>query len=113
MRTTWICSTMSNFSLSLVVVIFLFRMNPSNILCWNVCGLNSRARQDSVRTLVTSARIDIVCLQETKMAGVSRSTLLSMLGSDFYSVELPSVGASGGVLVAWRHYSSSGGNPCG
>lgn len=28
-----------------------------------------------------------------------------MLGSDFsYSVELPSVGASGGMLVAWKHY---------
>jgi len=41
-------------------------MNPGNILCRNVRGLNSRARQDSVRTLVSSAKIDIVCLQEKK-----------------------------------------------
>jgi exonuclease III len=79
-------------------------MYPSNILCWNVCGLNSRARQDAVHTLVNSSRVDVVCLQETKMAAVSRGTLLSMLGSDFsYFIELPSIGASGGILIAWRH----------
>ena len=79
-------------------------MYPSNILCWNVHGLNSRARQDEVHTLVNSSRVDVVCLQETKMAAVSRGTLLSMLGSDFsYFIELPSIGASGGILIAWRH----------
>jgi endonuclease/exonuclease/phosphatase family metal-dependent hydrolase len=39
-------------------------MNPSSILCWNVRGLNSRARQDTVRNLVASAMVDIVCLQD-------------------------------------------------
>jgi len=79
-------------------------MYPSNILCWNVRGLNSQARQDEVHTLVNSSRVDVVCLQETKMAAVSRGTLLSMLGSDFsYFIELPSIGASGGILIAWRH----------
>ena len=79
-------------------------MYPSNILCWNVRGLNSRARQDAVHTLVNSSRVDVVCLQETKMAVVSRGTLLSMLGSHFfYFIELPSIGASGGILIAWRH----------
>ncbi|KAK8445013.1 hypothetical protein SEVIR_9G244355v4 [Setaria viridis] len=79
-------------------------MNLPNILCWNVWGLNSRARQDSVRTLVNSSKVDIVCIQETKMTVNPRGTLLSMLGSDFsYHVEFPSVGASGGILVVWRH----------
>ena len=79
-------------------------MNPSNILCWNVRGLNSRARQDSVRTLVYSSRADIVCIQETKMSGMSRGSLLSFLGSDFSNfADLPTVGASGGILIAWKH----------
>jgi len=79
-------------------------MNPSNILCWNVRGLNSRARQDSVRTLINSMKVDVVCLQETKMSQISHGSILTSLGSDFsYFVELPSVGASGGILVAWRH----------
>jgi exonuclease III len=79
-------------------------MEPSHILFWNVRGLNSVARRDAVRVLVDSAKIDIVCLQETKMASFSRQIILSMLGSDFDNsfICLPSVGASGGVLIAWR-----------
>jgi len=81
-----------------------FPMNPSQILIWNVRGLNSVARRDAVRVLVDSAKIDIICLQETKMVAVSRQTILSMLGSDFDNnfICLPSVGASGGILIAWR-----------
>ena len=79
-------------------------MNPSKILCWNERGLNSKARQDSMRTLFNTGRIEVVCLQETKMSGISRGCILSMLGSDFtHWVELPAAGASGGILVAWRH----------
>jgi exonuclease III len=80
-------------------------MNPSNLLCWNVWGLNSRARQDAVRNLVDSSRADIVCLQETKMADLSRGVILSSLGSDFdMVVTLLAVGSAGGVLIAWRHH---------
>jgi exonuclease III len=79
-------------------------MDPDKILVWNVRGLNSSARQDSVRTLVTSSQVDIVCLQETKFAAVSQRVLLTMLGSDFLNyIELPSNGASGGIRVAWRN----------
>ena len=38
------------------------------------------------------------------MSDIPRGTMLSMLGSDFsFWVELPAIGASGGILVAWRH----------
>lgn len=78
-------------------------MNPSNILCWNVRGLNSKARQDSIRTLINSSRVDVICIQETKMAAIPRGIILSMLGSDFsHYAELPSIGASGGIFLAWR-----------
>jgi exonuclease III len=79
-------------------------MDPSKILIWNVRGLNGAARQDAVRTLVDSAQVDVVCLQETKMVDVSRFLLLRMLGPAFDNfVFLPSVGASGGILVAWKN----------
>jgi exonuclease III len=85
-------------------------MDHDKILIWNVRGLNSSARQDSVHTLVASSQIDIVCLQETKFAAVSRWVMLAMLGSDFSSfVEFPSNGASGGILVAWRNSVGSTG----
>lgn len=79
-------------------------MDPSHILVWNVRGLNSSARQDSVRMIVDSAKVDVVCLQETKMPSISRRMVLSMLGSEFDNnfVALPSTGASGGILLAWR-----------
>jgi exonuclease III len=62
-------------------------------------------RHDVVRTLVDSARFDVVCLQETKMVDVSRFLLLRMLGPAFDNfIFLPSVGASGGILlVAWKN----------
>lgn len=76
-------------------------MNPSTILSWNMRGLNSPARQDSVHSLVEKNRVDIVCIQETKMAQISLQTILYMLGSDFDNfINLPSVGASGALLIA-------------
>jgi len=37
------------------------------------------------------------------MSGIPRGCILSLLRSEFsYWVELPSIGASGGILVAWR-----------
>jgi exonuclease III len=43
-------------------------MDPSKILVWNVRGLNSSVRQDSVRDFVETVKMDVVCLQETKNA---------------------------------------------
>jgi hypothetical protein len=43
--------------------------------------------------------------QETKMQYVPRSTIVSMLGSEFAEyVFLPSYGASGGILVALKNH---------
>lgn len=38
------------------------------------------------------------------MAAVSQQVLLSMLGSDLTIFAVPSIGASGGIITAWRHY---------
>jgi hypothetical protein len=45
-----------------------------------------------------------ICLQETKMQSCSHRLVLYLLGPDFDNnfVTLNSVGASGGVLLAWR-----------
>jgi hypothetical protein len=80
-------------------------MYPSKILIWNVRGLNSVARQDSVCTLVDASRADIVCIQETKMLAITNRVILSALGSDFSNFSaVPAVGASGGILVACRRH---------
>lgn len=79
-------------------------MNPAHILFWNVRGLIYVARRDAVRALVDASKIDIICLQETKMVAISRQLILYTLGSDIGNnyICLPSVGASGGILIAWR-----------
>jgi len=78
-------------------------MDPSKILIWNVRGLNSTARQDAVRSRVVSSCADIACVQETKITTMSQRVILSTLRSDFIGqLSLPSTGASGGILVAWR-----------
>ena len=82
-------------------------MDPSKILIWNVRGLNSLSRQDSLRSLVDSSQSDIVCVQETKIAGISRRIILLALGADFSDyVIVPSTDASGGILIAWRRHIS-------
>jgi exonuclease III len=78
-------------------------MDPSKILIWNVRRLNSSIRQDVVRDLVDSFHVDVVCCQETKMQQITRRDILSILGVEFSDfVFLPSMGTSGGILVAWK-----------
>ena len=57
-----------------------------------------------------STRSDIVCVQETKITDISRRIILSALRADFLDyVVVPSAGASGGILIAWRcHIGVSG-----
>ncbi|RCV46436.1 hypothetical protein SETIT_9G531800v2 [Setaria italica] len=74
-----------------------------NILVWNVRGLNARCRRDALRTMVGDANITVECLQETKLQDLSRFLVCEMLGQRFTSfAQLPSTGASGGILVACR-----------
>ena len=76
-------------------------MDPSKILIWNVRGLNSSSRQDSLRSLVDYSQLNIVCVQETKITDISRRIILSALRADFLDyVVVPSAGASGGILIA-------------
>lgn len=78
-------------------------MEVSNILVWNVQGLNKKSHRDSVRELIASTRPDIVCLQETKIQSLSTRILLSTLGAELdHHVALPAQGTRGGVLIAWK-----------
>ncbi|KAM3368793.1 hypothetical protein ACQJBY_016988 [Aegilops geniculata] len=70
---------------------------------WNVRGLNSGANRTAVRSVITAAAPSIVCLQETKLATVTDSIVLDMLGplfEDYFF--LPATGTRGGILLAWR-----------
>lgn len=77
-------------------------MDNTTILSWNVRGLNARARQDNVRTLVNDVRPSIVCLQETKLDVIPQSLVWSMLGIEFSDFAyLPATHTRGGISGDW------------
>jgi exonuclease III len=57
-------------------------INPE-LLCWNPRGLNDPAKRDSVREVVDSLRVNLVCFQETKMAVIDSFIVNQCLGPSF------------------------------
>jgi len=54
-------------------------MKPK-ILSWNVRGLNKGTKCLSVKNLPKDWKVDIVCLQETKLDAMSRSIMRCLWG---------------------------------
>jgi hypothetical protein len=53
--------------------------------------------------MVASTHPELVCLQETKKATISRCLVMMMLGADFDEfIVLPTDGTHGGILLAWK-----------
>jgi exonuclease III len=78
-------------------------MNSSNVLIWNVRGVNDRGHRDTVRKVVVSCKPILICLQETKLALIDFHVMLSIFGRDYRDfVYLPAQGTRGGILVTWR-----------
>jgi exonuclease III len=74
-------------------------MKP-RIISWNVKGLNNRDKCLRVSSLPRDWKADIVCLQETKLQGMSHNIVHSLWGLS--SVDwccLDSNGALDGILI--------------
>lgn len=75
--------------------------NPE-ILCWNVRGLNNPAKKKAVREFVASVKVNLVCLQETKLDVIGQFVVMQCLGPSFDGFAyLPAEETCGGVLLAW------------
>jgi exonuclease III len=73
------------------------------LLSWNVRGINSRLKWNAIREKIVDSGCDIFCFQETKRDNFDAAFLRKLCPSEFDKFEfLPSVGASGGVLTAWK-----------
>ena len=73
------------------------------VLSWNVQGINSNSKWESIRNKITENRCDIICLQETKKMYVDLQFLKKICPASFDNfVYVPSRGASGGMLVSWK-----------
>jgi len=73
------------------------------ILCWNVRGINSDEKWNPIRDTITEAGCDVFCFQETKRQTFNSEFLRKFSPYSYDAFEfLPSVGASGGLITAWK-----------
>jgi hypothetical protein len=72
------------------------------ILSWNVRGLNEGRKRLKIRNLLSKWKVDIVCLQETKLKMVSNQLVQSLWRCPYKEwCHVDSCGASGGILLMW------------
>jgi exonuclease III len=57
-------------------------INPE-VLNWNVHGLNDPAKRNVVREFLASIRVNIVCLQETKLLVIDDFVIMQCLSPSF------------------------------
>src|SRR5688572_22551262 len=74
-----------------------------NILCWNVRGINSDKKCNSIRDKIIESHCHMICLQETKREQLDTMFLRKFCPPSFDKFEFsPSQGASGGLAVIWN-----------
>ena len=79
------------------------------ILCWNIRGINAENKWDSIRNKITESNCDIINIQETKRSSFDLNYFRKFYPRSFVAFcFLPSIGASGGILVAWKSCFFSG-----
>jgi endonuclease/exonuclease/phosphatase family metal-dependent hydrolase len=72
------------------------------ILTWNVRGLNEEKKRLRVRRLLSQWKVDIVCLQETKLELITQGLVQSIWRCPYVEWSyVASKGAAGGILLMW------------
>ncbi|WJZ96624.1 hypothetical protein VitviT2T_015290 [Vitis vinifera] len=71
-------------------------------LSWNVRGMNDRNKRKLIKALIRSQKVDLVCLQETKMTEMSLGVVRSLgVGRFLEWGALNARSVAGGVVVLW------------
>ena len=72
------------------------------ILSWNVRGANDKEKRRVIKDVIKSQKVDLVCIQETKIQEMSNGLVKSLgVGRCLEWGFLNSRGTAGGVLVFW------------
>jgi hypothetical protein len=73
------------------------------ILCWNVRGINSEEKWNSIRNKISESNSDICCIQETKREDFDDLYIRNFCPPALDNfIFLLSNGALGGILVTWK-----------
>jgi exonuclease III len=79
------------------------------VLSWNIRGINSDKKWNSIRDRITESNCDVICLQETKRSHFDSAFIRQFCPLTFDCFEyLPSNGASGGSITIWKSSMFSG-----
>ncbi|XP_075084718.1 uncharacterized protein LOC142167974 [Nicotiana tabacum] len=71
-------------------------------MSWNVHGLNDGKKISTIMSLVRKWKVDVLCLQETKLEKWSSNLIQHIRGNRWVDwVELKSYATRGGIIVLW------------
>ncbi|KAL6314020.1 hypothetical protein AAG906_011754 [Vitis piasezkii] len=72
------------------------------ILSWNVRGANDRAKRKIIKTFIRNQKVDLLCIQETKIQPMTEGVARSLGSGRFLDWRaLDADGAAGGLLICW------------
>ena len=72
------------------------------ILSWNVRGVNDSDKRKVIKNLIRTNRVDLVCLQETKVQDMNIEMVRSLgVGRFLNWIALNAEGSAGGILLFW------------
>ncbi|RVW46326.1 LINE-1 reverse transcriptase-like [Vitis vinifera] len=72
------------------------------LLSWNVRGANDSSKRKVIKAMIRSQRVDLFCLQETKIQSMAEGVVRSLGTGRFLEWgALDAHGSAGGVLICW------------
>ncbi|RVX02242.1 hypothetical protein CK203_028314 [Vitis vinifera] len=72
------------------------------ILSWNVRGANDSSKRKVIKTFIRNQRVDLMCIQETKVQCMTDSIARSIGSGRFLGWKAVNAeGASGGIFICW------------
>ena len=72
------------------------------VLSWNVRGANDSSKRKIIKTFIRNQKVDLLCIQETKIQPMSKGVVRSLGSGKFLGWRaLDAEGATGGILICW------------
>ena len=72
------------------------------VLSWNVRGANHSSKRKIIKTFIRNQKVDLLCIQETKIQPMSEGVVRSLGSGRFLDWRsLDAEGAAGGILIYW------------
>ena len=72
------------------------------LLSWNVRGANDSSERKVIKAMIRSQKVDLFCVQETKIQSMTKSLVRSLGSGRFLDWgAMGAQGVAGGILICW------------